>query len=75
MACDDLENQVGFLIVELRPSGAQQNGFPTQAEGEDLAEQRMGVQNGLRVTGLSPGVSRNQPGEVAVQRGNHLVMH
>ena len=40
MARDDLANQVGFLIVELRPSGAQQNSFASQAEGEDLADQR-----------------------------------
>ena len=75
MTRDDLANQVGFLIVELRPSGAQQNGFPTQAEGKDLADQRMGMQNGLRIIGVSAGVSRNQPGKMTVQRGDHLVMY
>ena len=75
MARDDLANQVGFLIVELRPSGAQQNSFASQAEGEDLADQRMGMQNGLRIIGFSAGVSRNQPGKMTVQRGDHLVMY
>jgi hypothetical protein len=49
--------------------------FPAQAEGEDLAQQRVGVQNGLRIIGIAAGIGRNQPGQVAVQRGDHLIVN
>jgi hypothetical protein len=43
------------LRVKLRPAGAQQDGFTPKTESEHLAQQGVGVEDHLRITGIAAG--------------------
>lgn len=67
MTGNDLENLFGLLRVKLRPAGAQQDGFTPKTESQHLAQQGVGVEDHLRITGIAACPGGNQPGEIVVQ--------
>lgn len=74
MTGNDFENLFRFLRVKLRPAGAQQDSFTPETESEHLAQQGVGMEDHLRITGFAAGPGGNQPGEIMVQGGNHLLV-
>ena len=52
MTGNDFENLFRFLRVKLRPAGAQQDSFTPETESEHLAQQGVGMEDHLRITGL-----------------------
>ncbi len=69
MTGNDFENLFRFLRVKLRPAGAQQDSFTPETESEHLAQQGVGMEDHLRITGFAAGPGGNQPGEIMVQGG------
>lgn len=55
MTGNDFENLFRFLRVKLRPAGAQQDSFTPETESEHLAQQGVGMEDHLRITGFAAG--------------------